>query len=293
MLFVLFGTKSLKLFFINAIIIALIIRLVNKVLDKKLVITNIKAVILYDTSTFHPHESYNPNLPFNELIYTLDGENSVKFAGQSATEKGDFIRYLPKGNYPNGSKYTLDIIKPGKCIDVYFDTNSDISKEMLIFDFNKNPSVRNMFTKMLKLWYAKHDGYYHKCMSHMYAVLSELEQTNTFYMPEKKYSVIKPAIEYIDNNFLSGDIDCSLLSDLCGVSYSYFKRLFIMKFNISPVKYITKKRISYACDLLVSNKYSVSDIASMTGYSDVYYFSRVFKENTGMSPLEYKKSLVF
>ena len=66
-----------------------------------------------------------------------------------------------------------------------------------------------------------------------------------------------------------------------------------MKFQLSPIKYITKKRISYACDLLVSNKYSVSDIASMTGYSDVYYFSRVFKENTGMSPLEYKKNVVF
>ena len=66
-----------------------------------------------------------------------------------------------------------------------------------------------------------------------------------------------------------------------------------MKFQLSPIKYITKKRISYACDLLVSNKHSVSDIASMAGYSDVYYFSRVFKENTGMSPSDYKKSLVF
>ena len=260
-------------------------------LDKKLVITNIKSVILYDTSTFATHESYCPDLPHCELIYTLDGENSVNFAGQNVTEKGDSIRYLPKGNHSNGSKYTLDIIKPGKCIDVYFDTNSDISKEMLIFDFHNNQSVRNMFTKMQKLWYEKNDVYYHKCMSLMYAILSELEKTNTFYMPEKKHSVIKPAIEYIDNNFLSGDIDCTLLSDLCGVSYSYFKRLFIMKFNISPVKYITKKRISYACDLLVSNKYSVSDIASMTGYSDIYYFSRVFKENTGMSPSEYKKAL--
>ena len=261
-------------------------------LDNQIIVTNIRAVVLYDSSTFAAHESYSPNLLFNELIYTLDGENSVNFVGQRATEKGDFIRYLPKGNRPTGSEYTVDIIKPGKCIDVYFDTNSYISEDMLIFDFQKNPSVRNMLTKMQKLWYAKHDGYYHKCMSLMYAVLSELEQINTFYLPEKKYSVIKPAIEYIDNNYLSGDIDCSLLSDLCGVSYSYFKRLFIMKFNISPVKYITKKRISYACDLLVSNKYSVSDIAFMAGYNDVYYFSRVFKENTGMSPSEYKKSLV-
>ena len=261
-------------------------------LNKKLVITNIKAVILYDTSNFATHESYCPNLPFCELIYTLDGENSVHFAGQNATEKGDCIRYLPKGNRPNGSKYTLDIRKPGKCIDVYFDTNSDIPQEMLIFDFHHTQTVRNLFLKMQKIWYARHDDYYHKCMSLMYTVLSELEQMDRSYLPDQKYSIIKPAIEYIDRHFLSGDIDCTLLSDLCGVSYSYFKRLFIMKYQLSPVKYITKKKISYACDLLVSNKYSVSDVAFMTGYNDVFYFSRVFKENTGMSPSEFKKSLV-
>ena len=90
--------------------------------------------------------------------------------------------------------------------------------------------------------------------------------------------------------FLFSNIDCNILSDLCGISYSYFKRLFIMKFGISPIKYITKKKIMYACDLLLSNKYSVSEIAEMTGYETVYYFSRVFKEHIGMSPTEYRKT---
>ena len=261
--------------------------------DEKMIVTSIRAVVLYDSSTFAVHENYSPNLPYCELIYTLGGESIVNFDGRTITEKDECIRYLPKGNRPKGSKYTVDIIKPGKCIDVYFDTNSFNPKEMLFIDFYKNSSIRNMFIKMQKIWYTSHDGYYHKCMSLMYAILSEIEQIDMSYLPDKKYSIIKPAIEYIDNNFLSGDIDCSFLSDLCGVSYSYFKRLFIMKFQLSPIKYITKKRISYSCELLVSNKYSVSDIAYMTGYNDVYYFSRVFKENTGMSPSEYKKSLVF
>lgn len=260
-------------------------------LDKDMIVTNIKAVVLYDDSKFAVHESYSPNLPYAELIYKLDGETVVNFAGNTAKEKGGCVRYLPKGNRPDGSKYTVDIIERGKCIDVYFDTSSDTSKDMIVFYLQDNPAVRNMFSKMQKLWYAKHDGYYHKCMSLMYAILAEIGKNDMSYMPEKKYSVIKPAIEYIDNNFLSGDIDCGFLADLCGVSYSYFKRLFIMKFRLSPIKYITKKRIAYACDLLVSNKYSVSDIAYTTGYGDVYYFSRVFKESMGMSPTEYKKQI--
>lgn len=259
--------------------------------DGKMVVTNIRSVILHDNSKLATHESYSLNLPCYELIYKLDGENTVDFAGHTITEKSDYIRYLPKGNHPTGTKYTVERIKPGKCVDVLFDTNYDIPKEMLILECHNNVSVRNMFIKMQKMWYAKRDGYYHKCMSLMYSVLFELEQEHVHYMPKKEYLTIEPAIEYIDNNFLSGDIDCTFLSDLCGVSYSYFKRLFIMKFNLSPVKYIIKKRISYACDLLVSNKYSISEVASMTGYNDVYYFSRVFKQTTQMSPLEYKKSL--
>lgn len=261
--------------------------------DNELSVTNIRAVILYDGTTFAAHSSYNSSLPCCELIYTLDGESIVNFADNTVTETGGCIRYLPKGNQPKGSKYIVDIIKPGKCIDIYFDANFGYPEKMFFLKLNDNSSIRNMFIKMQKLWYAKHDGYYHKCMSLLYAVFAELDKINISYLPEEKYFIIKPAVDYIDNNFLSENISCEFLSDLCGVSYSYFKRLFIMKFGTSPIKYITKKKVSYACDLLVSNKYSVSDIASMTGYENVYYFSRVFKESTGMSPTEYKNSLVF
>ena len=262
--------------------------------DKELVITNIRAVILYDGSLFAAHESYNPNLPCCELIYKFDGESIIRFAGKTATEKENYVRFLPKGPQPHGSQYTVDILTPGKCIDVYFDTPSAIPHEMLLWNLNNNLTIQSLFAKMQKLWFAKHDGYYHQCLSLMYTILSEfekIEQTVHSYLPENQYALIKPAIEYLDQNFSSNDIDCQSLCALCGISYSYFKRLFLRKFRLSPVKYLTKKRITYACDLLAADKYSVSDIAAITGYSDVYYFSRIFKKTTGLSPLEYKKSL--
>ena len=73
--------------------------------DKKTVITNIRSVILYDGSaSAATHQSYTPNLSCCELIYKLDGEAIVNFAGKTVREKGDCIRYLPKGNQPAGSK---------------------------------------------------------------------------------------------------------------------------------------------------------------------------------------------
>lgn len=258
-------------------------------LSQELIITNIRAILLYDSSTFSVHSSFSPSLPCCELIYTLDGESSVTFSNRSATDSSDRIRFLPAGNRPTSSRYTVDVVTPGKCIDVYFDTIGDIPSEMINLDLSSSPTVRNMFLKMQKLWYSKHVGYYHKCMSLMYSVLSEIDQINSQYLPKEKYSVIKPAIDYIDEHFLSKNIDCTHLPTLCGVSYSYFKRLFILQFGTSPIKYITQKKISHACDLLILNKHSVSDIASLSGYGDVYYFSRIFKNTIGMSPSEYKK----
>ena len=257
--------------------------------DSSFTAKSLVTVVFYDGSAFPPHSDYTANLPHCELIYTLSGESIVNFAGNQVTEKTDTIRFLPKGNRPDTAKYTVDRIEQGDCIDIYFDTDSYLTDEMLFLELRDNRKIRNMFIKIQQFWYAKHTGYYHKCMSLLYAIFAEINKVNDVYLPEEKYHKKKPAIEYIDNNFLSVNIDCNILSDLCGVSYSYFKRLFIMKFGISPIKYITKKKIMYACDLLISNKYSVSEIAEIIGYENVYYFSRVFKETTGMSPTEFRK----
>ena len=56
-----------------------------------------------------------------------------------------------------------------------------------------------------------------------------------------------------------------------------------------PKKYIIKKKIDYACELLLLGRYSVTEVAEMSNFSDVYYFSRQFKEYIGVSPTDYIK----
>ena len=46
-----------------------------------------------------------------------------------------------------------------------------------------------------------------------------------------------------------------------------------------------------AKELLNTNQYKVSDICRMTGYNSVSYFSKVFKEIYGLSPLEYRRKV--
>ena len=89
-------------------------------------------------------------------------------------------------------------------------------------------------------------------------------------------------------NFKNKDFDYTALCECTGMSYSYFKELFIAKYGMPPVKYITHLRLEYAKELLITGRYTVSEIASMCGFENVYYFSSVFKKNIGISPKSYK-----
>ncbi|MEJ2196579.1 MAG: chromate resistance protein [Ignavibacteriaceae bacterium] len=71
---------------------------------------------------------------------------------------------------------------------------------------------------------------------------------------------------------------------------AYLSREFSKYFdNLSFGEYIRKLRIEKAIELIKSNKYSLSEIAYLTGFSDQSYFTRIFKKETGMQPSVYKK----
>lgn len=58
---------------------------------------------------------------------------------------------------------------------------------------------------------------------------------------------------------------------------------------MTVVTAITKVRVEKACELLKTEKGSVSQVAEMVGYEDENYFGRVFKKYTGQTPAQYRK----
>ena len=76
-----------------------------------------------------------------------------------------------------------------------------------------------------------------------------------------------------------------------GFSKSYIKSQFKKKMGISVIQYYINLKIDKAKKLLSQQKYTVSEIADILGFSSVYYFSRQFKSQTDMSPTEYVYSI--
>jgi AraC-like DNA-binding protein len=69
-------------------------------------------------------------------------------------------------------------------------------------------------------------------------------------------------------------------------------REFSKYFNkLSFGDYIRKQRIEKAIELMQTKKYSLTEIAYLTGFSDQSHFTRIFKKHTGKNPSSYRKTL--
>ena len=92
--------------------------------------------------------------------------------------------------------------------------------------------------------------------------------------------------EYLDQNFTS-PITLDSLSETVYISKHYLSHLFKEQTGVSPIKYLTSKRMEKACELLSETELPVSEVSKAVGYENPLYFSQVFKKYTGYTPTEY------
>ncbi len=80
------------------------------------------------------------------------------------------------------------------------------------------------------------------------------------------------------------------ISRQAGLSPSRFSDLFRERTGLSPVEHHIRLRIQAACHLLDTTRLTVKEAAAHMGYEDPYYFSRIFRKITGVSPTAYRRS---
>lgn len=252
-------------------------------MNEDFIITKINRVIFVDKNEYNEKKtSFTNNLINNELIYHISGKSTIRFNGQTFKCEKEMIRFLPKCEV---KEYTVDREEHGECIDICFDANIPISEKAFVLKIKNSIIIENLFKKLFSVWVSKSDGYYFECLGLLYKIFAELQKQN--YIPESQYNAIKPAINYINEKFFNTKISMSYLASICQISESYLKKLFIKKFGVPPVKYIIGLKINYACDLLRSQLYTVTQTAKICGYNNTHFFSRQFKKYMGISPMQF------
>lgn len=108
-------------------------------------------------------------------------------------------------------------------------------------------------------------------------------QTSNTQLPE----IVAEALDIIENNYTQ-PLRISDLADMLHISHTYLTRLFRQTVGTTPLKYITMKKIEYACFLLRNTSLSCEKISEKTGFFDNAYFYKTFKALKGITPVQYR-----
>ncbi len=84
------------------------------------------------------------------------------------------------------------------------------------------------------------------------------------------------------------DITVEQMASLCGLSVRRFRDVFTRVMQCTPRQYVTRMKMERADFLLCNTAFSISEIAQSLGYPDPFYFSRVFSQQYGLPPQQYR-----
>lgn len=101
-------------------------------------------------------------------------------------------------------------------------------------------------------------------------------------------SMLRQLLSYVDQNMAKA-ISVDELAGQVGRSNSGITALFRAHCGKAPIQWIIDQRIARARDLLSTTHLSMGEIGVSVGISDPFYFSKLFKKNTGQSPKAYRK----
>jgi len=224
---------------------------------------------------------------YHSFIIRVSGSREYNFDDRTLIQNTGEVIFLPKGcayDYKNATDDTI----LGIVINMEGDFGEVEPKIYSLKDFYETDYFMYHF---VDLWKLGNNAEKYKCMSLLYDLLAHISNLeNLAYHDKKHFFVIEPAIKHLKKNIYNCSLKTDELHKLCGISSTYFRKIFISKFGTSPKNYITEKRVLQAKSIIDSGDFStVKELAFAVGYKDPLYFSKVFKKHYGISPVNMNK----
>ncbi|MDR6552899.1 AraC family transcriptional regulator [Paenibacillus qinlingensis] len=104
---------------------------------------------------------------------------------------------------------------------------------------------------------------------------------------------IAPSLNWITSyfsNHLSDPLSVQDMASRANLSISRFGFLFKQRYGTSPHQYLLQMRIHHAKELLTNTELSHESISDYCGFADLHHFSKIFKQRTGTTPGEHRKT---
>ncbi|MCR5510967.1 MAG: AraC family transcriptional regulator [Lachnospiraceae bacterium] len=98
--------------------------------------------------------------------------------------------------------------------------------------------------------------------------------------------------DYIKNNLTADDLSQAAMAEMAGISKDYFSRIFKNVTGMNYSKWLNMIRLEKATELLSQNDMTLTEVAMLSGFQSIPSFNRVFRDEKGMAPGEYRSLFI-
>lgn len=220
-----------------------------------------------------------------DIIFVLPGQ--LHSISQKDSEIMEYENILFKSALLKSSGYDLC---NDKFIQPFFSGNLNICpvvNDQLAY----YPPIASAITEIDYLCDLRPYAYQIAVKSHLfqilYTLISNCGQNKTKPISQKSLKKIKAILSYIAENFQE-NITIEDIANHCFYSKSYFMKFFKETMGVSFIQYLNDYRLEIAAELLTTTTDNILDIAFHTGFNNISYFNRCFKNKYGLSPGRYR-----
>lgn len=231
---------------------------------------------------------------FTELLFVVNGEGSFSFNQQhSSLHPGDLVIIPPYTEHTERSSKDCPLEYYVLGIDgISFLSQKDQECAQVFCNFEHDSSIHELFRQMLYEIRTAQYGSQTICQHLLEILILKIIRAqqlipvsiNSIRMT-KECAQIK---EYLDSNYAE-HITLDTLTSLTHMNKYYMVHSFTKYAGLSPIQYLNQTRLKRAQYLLETTNYSISDIASSTGFSSQSYFTQIFRKNFQMTPVKYRQ----
>lgn len=232
--------------------------------------------------------------PFSRLYLALEGEAEIVVAGAARVMRAGHLYLLP-------SKTRITFVTPpGAFAHIWAHFKTRLPGNSCLFNFMDCPfelpssqAAATHFQRLLSLWPPDNAGALLECKGLLLLLLAPFAAAATN-KPEANdafamLSRFKPALRHLEEH-MRDKVTLDRLGKLAGMHPTYFSNRFKQCFGVPPLHYLCRMRVMKAQELLLNTSAKVQAIAAEVGYDDVCFFSRLFKQHTGISPAAYRQA---
>ena len=224
------------------------------------------------------------------LEYIVSGKGYLKVDGKLHTLHANDVYLLEPGS---SHEYYADKDEPFKKYwinfksDVFFHIlhEYDLSQIYVFHDTDISEEMTKIFALEKVSLY--NDQIYKQASKYLFTIFMKLAEKNHI---KAEGSVIAQQILAELDKAIDSSVSIDEICETLFISRSKLIREFKKHYDITPHAYLVNRKIAFSKMLLQNSAHSIKSISNHLGFADEHYFSNIFKQKTGMTPSEYRKS---